>query len=270
MFLSADMKFYCCVYLLQFTGDKRGKFSWRGTKDFLTTLGAIQADGIGKYPDIAYANGVRLLGSSKPRLSVSHHHQRHHSGGGDGGSEHSSTVSTPMDGQTGGMLSPGTVTSTASGGSGVSKLAEAHLESIAECDTFSSDAFDRSSLSGAGGRYIHNSNEPDSLELHLDGLSDFHAPQLQSYLDKADLDGSELDAFVQLMAADAAVDDMHMNESTAAGQPKQGKKRTALKKSSKTPSAVAASSSGGNTPSGNNEEVRFLISHFHYPFPVLL
>ncbi len=28
--------------LIQFAGDKRGKFSWRGTKDFLYTLGNIQ------------------------------------------------------------------------------------------------------------------------------------------------------------------------------------------------------------------------------------
>jgi hypothetical protein len=33
-----------CLFFeyVQFTGDKRGKFSWRGTKDFLMTLGAIQ------------------------------------------------------------------------------------------------------------------------------------------------------------------------------------------------------------------------------------
>jgi hypothetical protein len=33
-----------CLFFeyVQFTGDKRGKFSWRGTKDFLMTLGTIQ------------------------------------------------------------------------------------------------------------------------------------------------------------------------------------------------------------------------------------
>eukprot|EP01031_Cornospumella_fuschlensis_P035156 gene35156-42581_t len=36
-----------------FAGDKRGKFSWRGTKDFLYVLGSIQDEGIHKYPQIA-------------------------------------------------------------------------------------------------------------------------------------------------------------------------------------------------------------------------
>eukprot|EP01033_Poteriospumella_lacustris_P015487 gene15487-11078_t len=36
--------------LVQFAGDKRGKFSWRGNKDFLRTLGEIQEDGLRAFP----------------------------------------------------------------------------------------------------------------------------------------------------------------------------------------------------------------------------
>lgn len=31
-----------CYFILQFTGGKRGKFVWNGTKDFLFTIGRIQ------------------------------------------------------------------------------------------------------------------------------------------------------------------------------------------------------------------------------------
>jgi len=46
--------------LVTFTGDKRGRFSWKGTVDFLMTLGAIQNDAVVKYPDLAVANGLQL------------------------------------------------------------------------------------------------------------------------------------------------------------------------------------------------------------------
>lgn len=50
--------------LVQFAGDKRGKFSWRGTKDFLWTLGEIQEDGMSTFPLVATQSGLTSIGRS--------------------------------------------------------------------------------------------------------------------------------------------------------------------------------------------------------------
>lgn len=46
---------------IAFAGDKRGKFSWRGTRHFLHTLGSIQDDGITRYDIIAQQNGLAAI-----------------------------------------------------------------------------------------------------------------------------------------------------------------------------------------------------------------
>lgn len=50
--------FSILLTLHQFAGDKRGKFSWRGTKDFLYTLGSIQNDGLTRFPQISTEIGL--------------------------------------------------------------------------------------------------------------------------------------------------------------------------------------------------------------------
>jgi hypothetical protein len=48
--------------LVQFAGDKRGKFSWRGNKDFLRTLGEVQEDGLQAFPLMAAQSGLLQVG----------------------------------------------------------------------------------------------------------------------------------------------------------------------------------------------------------------
>jgi len=44
--------------LIVFTGGKRGKFTWKGTKDFLFCLGCLQAEAIAKFPESALNCGL--------------------------------------------------------------------------------------------------------------------------------------------------------------------------------------------------------------------
>ena len=46
--------------LVTFTGGKRGKFSWKGTKNFMMSLGSMQAEAIYKFPEMACKSGLTV------------------------------------------------------------------------------------------------------------------------------------------------------------------------------------------------------------------
>lgn len=248
---------------LQFTGDKRGKFGWRGTKDFLTTLGAIQADGITKYPDVAYAHGLRM--PRQPLQSPS------------AACGSPLTVSQPgtplfLEGQTSPFfpssgssgrrgMHPGFGTQHLRSGSGDGHLnGNGHDRAAALAlggigyDSHSNDPYDKLHLSGSMGSsdnaYLEHINAIPSLDIDpLSGSMDNDCLPNSPDLRGSDLDTSEIDAF----AAHLLAGDVPMELASAAGVPKYNKKRTALKKSSKV-APVAASAPAAE----NHEEVSFL------------
>jgi hypothetical protein len=212
-------------------------------------LSLIQADGIAKYPDIAYAHGVRQAShtsaQASPTLtSISALYAA---------SPLTSAEHTPVHSQS--QSSPDFPLSNAFGhpsSSGSRHHLDMHLGGIAGFGSNSTDAFEKNSLSD--GHYITNVNASDCIDMNLENIDFAHSPR---DIEKSELDGSEMDAFVQLMGTDSLLESLHgaQNDSNGGGLPKYSKKRTAVKKTSKTPAAATSA-----TSTENHEEVRECVS----------
>lgn len=143
-------------------------------------------------------------------------------------------------------------------GSGLSLSADA-MDGIADCGSASNDAYDRNSLSG---HYLGNTNEADIM--NIESLDFAQSPtggigagrmSIGEEAVKSELDGGEMDSFVQQIAM---LDGNHVDDGNAAASnsaPRQSKKRTALKKSSK---GVPIATTPASTES--HEEVYSTIS----------
>jgi hypothetical protein len=213
-----------------------------------------QADGIAKYPDIAYAHGVRQAShtsaQASPTLtSISALYAA---------SPLTSAEHTPVHSQS--LASPDFPLRDAFGNpisSNSRHPLDAHLGGIAGFGSNSTDAFEKNSLSD--GHYITNVHASDYIDMNLENIDFAHSPR---DIERSELDGSEMNAFVQLMGADSLLEslqDAPNDSNSGGGLPKYSKKRTAVKKTSKTP--AAASTGAASTES--HEEVRRSMSSFY-------
>jgi hypothetical protein len=195
-----------------------------------------------KYPDIAYAHGVRQASHGGPQdsptlTSISALYAA---------SPLTSAEHTPVHSQASPDFPlPNAFAHPSSSGS---RHHDVHLGGIAGFGSNSTDAFEKNSLSG--GHYITNVHASDCIDMNLENIDFAHSPH---DIEKSELDGSEMDAFVQLMGTDSLLESLHgaQNDGNNGGLPKYSKKRTAVKKTSKTPAPAA-----GSTVTENHEEVR--------------
>ena len=120
------------------------------------------------------------------------------------------------------------------GGAGTANGIVEAIDGIADRGSTSNDAYDRNSLSG---NFISNANENDIM--NIDSLDFAQSPTVRARgvygeeitVKSGDLDGGEMDVFVQQIAM---LDSPQVDDSGNGGSaPRQSKKRAALKKSSK-------------------------------------
>lgn len=196
-----------------------------------------------KYPDIAYAHGLRLVATPAAASAIP--------------SALTSTNSTPINASAFSFGNFPFGNSQDAGGDGGRGVHLPTMDGIANCDSDSVDAFEKNSLSG--GQYSLNC-ATDDMEVNIDSIDFSHGSNVDDSRQSEhenDLDGAELDAFVHLIAADSMLDQLSSANAAAASAaaataaaPKYSKKRTAVKKGSK--GSVAAPE-----PNPHHEEVLF-------------
>jgi hypothetical protein len=197
----------------------------------------VQADGIFKYPEIAYANGIRLTNTPLASPALSSVPGMF--------SALPSTGNTPVHAQQ---------SFRARSQSQDSNQAPNGRNGIASgCESSSVDGYEKHSLSG--GQYLHDHH--DCGDMNLEHIDFGQVPQRD--IERSELDGSEMDAFVQLLAADTLLDQLQPGDpSGAGGAPKYSKKRSAVKKSSKGQPTTPATNASATTES--HEEVGYWLS----------
>jgi len=121
-------------------------------------------------------------------------------------------------------------------------------------ESHSQDPYESMEGGSTDNAYLEHINALPSLDVDLSASMDNvdllpNSPDMRG----SDIDTSEIDAFAAHLLGGETVP---MELASAAGVPKYNKKRTALKKSSKTP---AASATGAGAGADNHEEVLFLV-----------